>query len=114
MFIGTNKPVKITDAKSGIIRRLIDVSPAGTLIDPKEYKALMKKIEFELGAIACHCRDVYLESPNAYDDYIPVNMLGATNDFYNFILDSYQIFKDSDGISLKSAWEDVQNILRRG
>lgn len=105
LFIGTNKPVKITDAKSGIIRRLIDVSPAGTLIDPKEYKALMKKIEFELGAIACHCRDVYLESPNAYDDYIPVNMLGATNDFYNFILDSYQIFKDSDGISLKSAWE---------
>lgn len=27
LFMGTNKPVKITDAKSGLIRRLIDVSP---------------------------------------------------------------------------------------
>ena len=29
MFLGTNKPVKITDAKSGLIRRLIDVEPTG-------------------------------------------------------------------------------------
>lgn len=29
LFMGTNKPVKITDAKSGLIRRLIDVSPTG-------------------------------------------------------------------------------------
>lgn len=29
MFLGTNKPVKITDAKSGLIRRLIDVEPSG-------------------------------------------------------------------------------------
>ncbi len=29
LFMGTNKPVKITDAKSGLIRRLIDVSPPG-------------------------------------------------------------------------------------
>ena len=27
LMMGTNKPVKITDAKSGLIRRLIDVSP---------------------------------------------------------------------------------------
>ena len=29
LFMGTNKPVKITDAKSGLIRRLIDVTPSG-------------------------------------------------------------------------------------
>ena len=29
LFMGTNKPVRITDAKSGLIRRLIDVSPTG-------------------------------------------------------------------------------------
>ena len=28
LFMATNKPVKITDAKSGIIRRLIDVHPS--------------------------------------------------------------------------------------
>lgn len=32
MFLGTNKPVKITDAKSGLIRRLIDVEPTGEKI----------------------------------------------------------------------------------
>ena len=32
-------------------------------------------------------------------------MLNATNDFYNFMLDSYYIFKKEDGVSLKVAWE---------
>ena len=32
LFIGTNKPVKITDSKSGIIRRLIDISPTGQTV----------------------------------------------------------------------------------
>ena len=48
LFMGTNKPVKITDAKSGLIRRLIDVSPSGDKLSPKEYKTVMKQIEFEL------------------------------------------------------------------
>ncbi len=29
LFMGTNQPVRISDAKSGIIRRLIDVHPTG-------------------------------------------------------------------------------------
>ena len=29
LFMGTNKPVRITDGKSGLIRRLIDVVPTG-------------------------------------------------------------------------------------
>lgn len=105
LFMGTNKPVKITDAKSGLIRRLIDVSPTGDKLDPKEYKTIIKRIDFELGAIAQHCLDLYLEEPGRYDDYIPITMLGASNDFYNFVLDSYPIFKREDGVSLKSAWE---------
>lgn len=105
LFMGTNKPVKITDAKSGLIRRLIDVSPTGEKLSPKEYKSVVKKIDFELGGIACHCRDVYLSDPGFYDDYIPLGMMGASNDFYNYVLDSFTIFKTDDGVSLKSAWE---------
>ena len=105
LIMGTNKPVKITDAKSGIIRRLIDVSPTGDKVPPSEYRTLTKQIPFELGGIACHCRDVYLEDPDYYDDYIPISMLGASNDFYNFVVDSYHVFKREDGVSLKSAWE---------
>lgn len=105
LFMGTNKPVKITDAKSGLIRRLIDVSPSGDKLSPKEYKTVMKQIEFELGAIAYHCQNVYLANPGRYDDYIPVAMLGASNDFYNFIIDSYHVFKKEDGTTLKASWE---------
>ena len=105
LFMGTNKPVKITDAKSGLIRRLIDVSPSGNKLAPKEYKAVTKQIEFELGAIAHHCQEVYLANPGMYDDYIPVTMLGASNDFYNFIIDSYHVFKREDGTTLKASWE---------
>ena len=105
LFMGTNKPVKITDAKSGLIRRLIDVSPSGNKLSYSEYQTCMKNVPFELGGIACHCRDVYLEDPNIYDDYIPVNMLGASNDFYNFILENYYTFKNENQVSLKVAWE---------
>ena len=105
LFMGTNKPVKITDGRSGLIRRLIDVSPSGDKLDGKEYKTIVKQISFELGAIAWHCKEVYLENPNLYDDYIPVSMLGASNDFYNFMLDSYFIFEKGNGVTLKAAWE---------
>ncbi len=105
LIMGTNKPVKITDAKSGLIRRLIDVHPSGNKLPAGEYKRLTNQIKFELGAIAYHCKEVYLNAPDMYDDYIPVAMLGASNDFYNFVVDSYHIFKKDDGISLKAAWE---------
>ena len=105
LFMGTNKPVKITDAKSGLIRRLIDVTPSGNKLSASEYKRLVKQVKFELGAIAWHCKEVYLENPGVYDHYIPTSMMGASNDFYNFVEDAYHIFKKEDGVSLKAAWE---------
>ena len=109
LFMGTNKPVKITDGKSGLIRRLIDVHPSGNKLPAKEYRDVVKKVDFELGAIAWHCREVYLENPDAYDDYIPTAMLGASNDFYNFVIDAYHVFKSQDGTTLKAAWEMYKN-----
>ena len=44
LIMGTNKPVKITDGKSGLIRRLIDVSPSGNKLPLKEYKAAVEQI----------------------------------------------------------------------
>lgn len=105
LFMGTNKPVKITDGKSGLLRRLIDVSPSGNKLSPKEYRETVKHVKFELGAIAYHCKEVYLKDPGAYDDYIPTTMMGASNDFYNFVIDSFHVFKKDDGTTLKSAWE---------
>ena len=105
LFMGTNKPVKITDAKSGLIRRLIDVTPSGNKLSIQEYNRVTKQVGFELGAIAHHCQEVFLSNPHYYDDYIPVAMMGASNDFYNFIIDSYHIFVNDDGTTLTAAWE---------
>lgn len=94
LFMGTNKPVRITDAKSGIIRRLIDISPTGNKIPNDRYKHLTSQVQFELGGIASHCLEVYQKDPKAYDNYIPVAMIGASNDFYNFVLDSFDILQN--------------------
>jgi hypothetical protein len=59
LFMGTNKPVQISDAKSGLIRRLIDVNPTGHTFEPEEYFFLLNQLDFELGAIAHHCLQVY-------------------------------------------------------
>lgn len=105
LFIGTNNPVKITDAKSGLMRRLIDVTPSGEKLSANEYRTVVKQVNFELGAIAYHCREVYLNNPEAYDDYTPIAMMSATNDFYNFMVDSFHVFYKEDGTTLKAAWE---------
>ena len=106
LFMGTNLPVKISDAKSGIIRRLIDVNPTGQLIPVGHYNALMARIPFELGAIAHHCLEVYRElGQNYYNNYRPVEMMLQTDIFFNFIEANFDIFKQQDGVSLSQAYK---------
>ena len=105
LFMGTNKPVKITDAKSGIIRRLIDVRPTGKTLPPKRYETLMSQVDFELGAIAYHCQEVYQKmGKNYYSTYRPVDMMYKTDPFFNFVEDSYEIFDEQNGTTLKAAY----------
>lgn len=105
LFMGTNKPVKITDAKSGLIRRLIDVRPTGEKHSPDRYYALMAQIEFELGGIAQHCLDVYREmGKNFYSSYRPLDMMLQTDVFFNFIETYYDVFKNQNSTTLKQAW----------
>ena len=106
LFMATNRPVKITDAKSGILRRLIDVKPSLQKIPFARYQMLMKQVDFELGAIAWHCKEVYEKMGKAYyDSYRPKDMMYKTDEFFNFVDDCYLIFSQEDGTSLKSAYE---------
>ena len=105
LMMGTNRPVKITEAKSGILRRLIDVRPSGERVPFDRYNQLVNQIQFELGAIAYHCLQVYRErGENYYENYIPMDMMSATNDFYDFVENYYDDFKDKDYTTLKEAW----------
>ena len=106
LFMATNRPVKITDGKSGIIRRLIDVHPSRKKIPSKRYQTLMSQIDFELGPIAFHCLEKYREmGKNYYSSYRPLEMILQTDVFFNFIEANYYIFKEEDGISLAQAYE---------
>lgn len=105
LIMGTNKPVKITEAKSGIIRRLIDVRPTGKKIPRNRYDELMSKVEFELGEIASHCLKVYKTlGKSYYDNYIPKDMISSTNEFYNFVEENYDLFLQNNGIAAKTAY----------
>lgn len=106
LFMGTNKPVKISDAKSGIIRRLIDIHPTGVLIPPNQYNTLMSRIDFELGAIAQHCLEVYRSmGKNYYNTYRPTEMMLQTDIIFNFIEYYYDLFKMQNGATLKQAYD---------
>ncbi|MET0786307.1 MAG: DUF5906 domain-containing protein [Paenisporosarcina sp.] len=106
VVVGTNKPVKISDAKAGNTRRLIDVHPTGAKIEPSRYHILTENINYELGAIAFKCLQRYREMGKFYyENYIPTKMMMLTDSFYNFVEAHFDIFKASDGIQLKYAWD---------
>lgn len=107
LFMGTNKPVRITDSRSGIVRRLIDVHPSGRKISPyKKYKQLIREIDNELGGIAWHCLRKYNElGESYYDTYIPYDMIRMTNDFYDFMQEYYSDFVSEDSTDLQTVWK---------
>ena len=105
LFLGTNKDVKITDASSGLTRRLIDVVSSGRKVPVERYDELMNKIKYELGGIAYHCLKVYQRNKRKYDSYIPTRMLRATNLIYNFLEEYHdELLKDKDGCRFIDLW----------
>lgn len=105
LFMATNKPVKVTDAKAGILRRLVDIQPTGHTLPIKRYEALKSKINFELGSIANHCLEVYRSlGKNYYNGYKPFEMIHKTDVFFNFVEDCFDIFTEQDSTTLKAAY----------
>lgn len=117
LFLATNKPVRITDSRSGLIRRLIDIRPTGATLPSTRYFEDLEHLSFELGAIADHCLHVYRKlGLNKYDGYIPTDMIAKTNDVYNFIADHLDLFDDETKLAdiwrAYKAWADESNIDR--
>ena len=106
LFVGTNLPVRITDSKSGLTRRLIDVEPSGRKLDIRRYNDIMDRIEGERGSIVNHCIEVYkAKGSSYYDDYKPISMMSKTNPIFNF-LDFYRDeLKDEEGLPLRRIYE---------
>lgn len=105
LFMGTNSPVKISDSRSGLIRRLIVVTSKGVKIPGPEYRDLMEQVRFEYGAIADHCKSVYDRlGYHYYDDYRPYQMMYQTDDIRTFFIDNYDVFANQEYTSVKQAY----------
>lgn len=106
LIVASNKAVKFTDAKSGLIRRMIDVNPSEKTIPPKRYQTLVAQINFELGAIAHYCLEVYRSmGRDFYSGYRPIEMMLQTDIFFNYIEAYFDVFKEQNGVTLQQAFE---------
>lgn len=112
LIMASNSPVKITDANSGIPRRLLDVSPSGRRLSIDEYTSVMDGVYRELGVIAKHCVDVYRSlGPNYYRNYRSKTMISETNPVFNFVSEMYSDWGRDDRVTLAKAYSDYKDYV---
>lgn len=112
LIMASNSPVKITDANSGIPRRLLDVSPSGRRLSIDEYTSVMDGVYQELGVIARHCIDVYRSlGPNYYRNYRSKTMISETNPVFNFVSEMYSDWGRDDKVTLAKAYSDYKDYV---
>lgn len=111
LIMASNMAVEITDAKSGLTRRMIDVEPTGDLLDQDDYVKTFEKIKFELGGIAKHCLDLYLADKHYYDKYRPEKQISRTYRFYDFIEYAENDFMKEPFITLDYAWNKYKKYV---
>ena len=112
LIMASNSPVKITDANSGIPRRLLDVSPSGRRLSIDEYTSVVDGVYQELGVIAKHCVDVYRSlGPNYYRNYRSKTMISETNPVFNFVSEMYSDWGRDDRVTLAKAYSDYKDYV---
>lgn len=110
LIMASNNPVKITDANSGIPRRLLDVTPSGRRLPVSEYRTVMDGVYQELGIIANHCINVYRSlGPDYYRNYRSTTMVSETNPVYNFVMEMYEDWGSDDKVTLAKAYSDYRD-----
>lgn len=115
LLMATNTPVKITNAKAGIIRRLIDVNPTGNTVETNRYLELKDQVQYELGAIAYRCLKVYEKlGKNYYNKYRPVDMMYKTDIFFNFVECYEDQFREQDSTTLRQAYAMYKQFCDEG
>lgn len=106
LFLATNKLVQITDAWSGMVRRLVIIEPSGRRLPRDEYEAAKTGVQYELGSIAQHCINVYKQLGRSYlDEYAPRDMIDKTDYFRAFVMDNLEYFRDQEYVTGASAYK---------
>lgn len=112
LIMASNNPVKITDANSGIPRRLLDISPSGRRLPVSEYREVMDGVYQELGIIAQHCINVYRNlGADYYRNRRSRKMIAETNPVYNFVMEAYEDWGPDDKVTLAKAYSDYKSYV---
>ena len=112
LIMASNNPVKITDANSGIPRRLLDVYPSGRRLPVDEYRSVMDGVYQELGCVAKHCIEIYRSlGPDYYRNYRSRTMISETNPVYNFVTEMYEDWGADDKVTLAKAYSDYKDYV---
>ena len=111
LIMASNLPIEITDAKSGLTRRIIDAEPSGERLEFDDYISTTEQIKFELGGIAKHCLDVYTSNKHYYDKYRPEKQIAKTYRFYDFIDYMEREFTEEDATTLDYAWSKYRKYI---
>ena len=112
LVMASNNPVKITDANSGIPRRLLDVTPSGRRLHVNEYREVMDGVYHELGIIAQNCINVYRSlGPDYYRNYRSRTMISETNPVYNFVMEAYEDLGADGKVTLAKAYSDYKEYV---
>lgn len=106
LFLATNKLVQITDAWSGMVRRLVVIEPSGRRLPRDEYESVRTGLQYELGSIAKHCMDVYERLGRSYlDAHVAQDMIDKTDYFYAFVMDNLEYFRDQEYVTGAGAYK---------
>lgn len=111
LIMASNLPIEITDAKSGLTRRIIDAEPSGERLEFDDYISTTEQIKFELGGIAKHCLDVYNSNKHYYDKYRPEKQIAKTYRFYDFIDYMEREFTEENATTLDYAWSKYRKYV---
>lgn len=112
LVIATNESVQMSNAKTGLARRLIVARPTNNLLPEDEYYDIMDKLKFEYPMIAEHCRRFYIHNKNKFKNYFDAESFVNTNHVYDFFSEMFFDYSKIDGyILLNRLWDDYQRYI---
>lgn len=110
LITASNQRYKVRNVDSGITRRAVVVEPTSYTFDSETYFDLMKKIDYEIPAIAQEAIDIFNRlGPHYYDNEVDKGMIEASDYIFEFVSMYYEQLGDE--VSLARAAELYKEYL---
>ena len=112
LWMASNYHCKIDSSSSGLLRRILLITPTGITLPIEEYEECREKIRFEYGAIAYRCYSIYKELGfTYYNKYVDKRLLVESNEVYNFMKENYIEFSNSPYLTVNMLWTRYKQYL---